>query len=236
MLIQILSGSGSFGEKLLNLVMILIIVLISLTFHEVSHGLAAYKLGDPTARNFGRLSLDPRKHLDPIGTLMMLFIGVGYAKPVPVNSRYFKKPRLGMALTAAAGPAANFILAFFSTAIYLLCARMFIQFYGTDGTDFAARAFQVAFTFFQLFSVLNLSLAIFNLIPIPPFDGSRILFIFLPEKIYFAIMKYERYILFAILILLWTGVLRFNIVGTVAGWFSSLFVKFWSMIPFLDIL
>ena len=107
-------------QKLMLLVMTAVTVLISLTVHEIAHGWIAYKMGDPTAKNLGRLTLDPRKHLDPIGTIMMLFIGVGYAKPVPVNSRYFKNPKLGMALTAAAGPAVNIIMSFFATALYLL--------------------------------------------------------------------------------------------------------------------
>jgi Zn-dependent protease len=214
------------------LVMTAVTVLISLTVHEIAHGWVAYKMGDPTAKNLGRLTLDPRKHLDPIGTIMMLFIGVGYAKPVPVNSRYFKKPKLGMALTAAAGPAVNILMSFFATALYLLFFRLYAGAFTAGQSSFAVNCLYYLYVFFYYFHMLNLSLAIFNLLPIPPFDGSRIAFIFLPERLYFAVMKYERYILLGVLVLMWSGA-SFNVISTVAGFFSDLFIKFWSLIPFL---
>lgn len=232
MLLSIFRQSGlSFPQKLMLLAMTAVTVLISLTVHEVAHGYVAYKMGDPTAKNLGRLTLDPRKHLDPIGTIMMLFVGVGYAKPVPVNSRYFKKPKLGMALTALAGPAANVIMAFFATALYLLFDKLWYNAALVSASSFAATAFAVLSTFFYYFHILNLSLAVFNLIPIPPLDGSRIAFIFLPERIYFAVMKYERYILLALLVLMYSGASA-GIISTVADFFSSLFVRLWQLIPF----
>ena len=219
-------------QKIMLLVMTAVTVLISLTVHEVAHGWVAYKMGDPTAKNLGRLTLDPRKHLDPIGTIMMLFVGVGYAKPVPVNSRYFKKPKLGMALTAAAGPAVNVIMSFFATAFYLLFDKLYYNAALASASDFTVMFLYYVSVFFYYFHILNLTLAIFNLIPIPPFDGSRIAFIFLPERLYFAVMKYERYILLGILLLMYSGA-SFGIISTVAEFFSDLFVKFWSLIPFL---
>ena len=183
------------------------VILIALTFHEVSHGYAAYKLGDPTARSLGRLSLNPLHHLDPIGAICMLLFRFGWARPVPINSRYFKKPRRDMALTALAGPLCNLILSFLSLLIY------YFAFYGTvllaknyELSDFACKFLAYLLLMLNLGHHLNLSLCIFNLIPIPPLDGSRILYVFLPPKYYFGLMKYERYISIALLLLLWLGI------------------------------
>lgn len=232
MLIDILRSSGSIPEKLMTLILMVVTVLFSLTVHEVAHGYVAYKCGDPTARNLGRLSLDPRKHLDPIGTIAMLIIGVGWAKPVPVNSRYFRHPKRDMALTAAAGPASNFIMAFFATFFYLIFFKMYAVMMVDGKTGFALNAVYILAIFFSTFYQLNLSLAIFNLIPIPPFDGSRLAFVFLPTKYYFAIMKYERYIMIALLLLLCSG-FSFGLISTITGFFSNLFIRFWTLLPFL---
>lgn len=233
MLFNILGNSSlTIPQRIMMLLMTAVTVLISLTVHEVAHGWVAYKMGDPTAKNLGRLTLDPRKHLDPIGTIMMLIAGVGFAKPVPVNSRYFKNPKLGMALTAAAGPAVNLLMAFFATAIYLLFFKLYSNAIVASSSDFAVNVLFFLFYFFYFFQYLNLTLAIFNLLPIPPFDGSRIAFIFLPERLYFAVMKYERYIMLAVLFIMLSGA-RLGIISTVAEFFSGLFIKFWSLIPFL---
>ncbi len=193
-------------------------MLIALTFHEVAHGFMAFKLGDPTARNFGRLTLNPLKHLDPIGTICMIFFHFGWAKPVPINSRYFKKPRRDMALTAAAGPIMNFILAFAGVLIRQILMAIFNIF--PAGSQFTFYIQGAAITLFTYFHILNLSLGLFNLIPIPPLDGSRIFYVFLPSKYYFGIMKYERYIQLALLIALWTGILSFPL-STAVSWISS---------------
>ncbi|MBQ8350993.1 MAG: site-2 protease family protein [Clostridia bacterium] len=175
--------------------------LIALTVHEYCHGYVAYRLGDPTARSLGRLSLNPLKHLDPIGTLFMILFGFGYAKPVPINPRYFKDPRKGMALTAAAGPISNLLLAFLGALLY----RLTLLLLPIVSTEFLLRFILILASFFAAFHYLNLSLCVFNMIPLPPLDGSRILYIFLPPRLYFRIMKYERVIMIILLAALWLG-------------------------------
>ncbi len=215
-------------------------VLIALTFHEFAHGWIAYKLGDDTARNFGRLSLNPLKHLDPIGTLCMIFFRFGWAKPVPINMRKFKNPRRGMAISAAAGPLSNLILAFISALIYV---PLHISLIGVS-TDTvyiysfvsgAANTLNLQIALLRLvatFHILNLSLALFNLIPINPLDGSRILHIFLPAKAYYWLMNHERYIMIGMLILLWTGILTVPLSFAV-NWLSDGMLKLINLIPFL---
>ena len=193
----------NYGDIRIALIVFLLTVpsmLIALTFHEVAHGFVAYKCGDPTAKYMGRLTLNPIKHLDPIGTLLMLLVGYGWARPVPVNSRYFKNPRKGMALTALAGPVTNLILGFLGVVLYDLV----IYFNSTElllGT--ATPLVQACYLFTYYFAMLNLVFAVFNMIPLPPFDGSRILLVFLPPRYYFGIMKYERYILLGMLVLMY---------------------------------
>lgn len=205
-------------DTLIQFLFVIPCVLIALTFHEFAHGYMAYKLGDPTAKNFGRLTLNPLKHLDPIGTICMIFFHFGWAKPVPINSRYFKKPRRDMALTAAAGPIMNFILAFFGVLVCRILTKIFVAF--PAQSDFVYYIQYAALTLFSYFHMLNLSLGVFNLIPIPPLDGSRIFYIFLPPKWYFGVMKYEKYIQLALLVLLWTGLLSRPLSAAVS-WISG---------------
>ena len=198
------------GDFRLALIVFLLTVpsmLIALTFHEVAHGFVAYKCGDPTAKNLGRLTLNPIKHLDPIGTLFMLLVGYGWARPVPVNSRYFKNPRRGMALTALAGPLTNLILGFLGIALYWLLPYFFQDsmafiYHPTYGYvwAYASRVLEAVHLFVEYFGLLNLTFAFFNMIPLPPFDGSRIFLVFLPPKYYFGVMKYERIILLVVLL------------------------------------
>ena len=211
------------ANAIISFLMMIPCVLLTLSVHECAHGWMSYRLGDPTARNLGRLTLNPIKHIDPIGFLCMVLFHFGWAKPVPVNARYYKKPRRDMALVAAAGPVSNLImmvvgmlLLYFSYFVYsvlateaysfgyfsyLMSANSVLPFPEETG----AKLMFLLFTFLMNFTILNASLAVFNLLPIPPLDGSRIAFIFLPVKFYFGIMRYERYIQIAMLVLLWIG-------------------------------
>ena len=158
-------------------------VFLCLSVHETCHGLAAYALGDPTAKREHRLSLNPLHHIDWLGFASMLLLGFGWAKPVPVNPNYFKKPKQGMALTALAGPVSNFLLAL----LMLLAARIFC--------DVAAysEANQRILDFLLMVALLSIGLGLFNLLPIPPLDGSKVLFAVLPDGAYNQLMRYERY-------------------------------------------
>lgn len=171
--------------------------LIALTVHEYSHGYAAYRLGDPTAKMAGRLSLNPLRHLDPIGAICLVFFHFGWAKPVPINPNNFKKPKRDFALTALAGPASNFILSFLSAFFFLLFYSLFSAM--TFPNAGMLRVAQNIVNFLYVFHLVNLGLALFNLFPLPPLDGSRLLGVILPEKAYFGIMKYERTIYFIML-------------------------------------
>jgi Zn-dependent protease len=175
-------------------------VLIALMFHELAHGFVSIKLGDPTPRMQGRMTLNPLAHLDLVGTILMIFTGFGWAKPVQINPRYYKDPKKGMVITALAGPLMNFILAILAMLLYG------IYFIIVSKTGLMAGAMYSVGYLVMRFVTLNLCFMVFNFIPIPPLDGSRILYVFLPPKYYFGLMKYERYVSIALLLLLWLGI------------------------------
>lgn len=190
-----LFGLGNLKLLLLRLP----IVLLAITVHECAHGYTAYWLGDHTAKSYGRLSLNPMHHMDWIGAVCMLIFGFGWAKPVPVNPQYFRNPKRGMSLVGLAGPLSNFILALIFTVLYGLLVRFFWS------SDFFLVEFFGAL--FRTGIILNIGLGIFNLIPFPPLDGSKILACFLPNRIYFRLMQYERYVMPALFLLLFLGIL-----------------------------
>lgn len=178
---------------LLEFLLQICVVLLCLTVHELSHGLVAYKLGDPTAKEKGRLTLNPVKHIDPFGFIMMLTVHVGWAKPVPVDMRYFKKPKQGMALTALAGPVSNFVFAVLAGGLL----SVLLNIMWTP---------RLLLYFLMDLVIMNVGLGIFNLFPIPPLDGSKVLFSFLPTKAYLTILRYEKYVMGVLMLLLWFGV------------------------------
>lgn len=159
--------------------------LIAITLHEYAHGYVSYKLGDPTPKQMGRLSLNPLAHLDPIGTLCLVFFHFGWAKPVCVNPYYYKNPKKGMILVGLAGPLMNFILAFVSALFMAIIMKK------TGG--YVGSFTYYLFNFLNVCYVLNIGLGVFNLIPFPPLDGAKIVGGLLPDHIYFNFMKYERY-------------------------------------------
>ena len=159
-------------------------VLIALSLHEFAHGWASYMLGDPTPKAQGRISLNPFHHLDLVGTLLLFFVGFGWAKPVQVDSRYYQNPKNDMVKVALAGPIMNFIVAFVAIFIFELLNKLDVQVNLLTG--------YIAILL-QYIAIINVGLGIFNLIPIPPLDGSKVLMAVLPPKSYFSYMKYEQF-------------------------------------------
>lgn len=197
MLFDLIRGNHSMIEILAGVFASLFVVFCTLPFHEYAHAFVATKLGDQTARLSGRLSLNPMRHIDPLGALMIVLVGFGYAKPVPVNPRNFKNPKVGMALTALAGPGANLLM-----AIVFLLLKNIILLFPTSNPIVLALAY-----FFIFAASINIGLAVFNLLPIPPLDGSRILQLIIPSKYYFKFLQYERYVVIVVFVLLLTGIL-----------------------------
>ena len=206
MLHSILGSSGDLMQKLLNFMISVIALLPALTFHEWAHGYMAYKLGDATAKADGRLSLNPLDHLDPMGTLMLLVAGFGWAKPVPVNTRYFRKPKRDFALTSVAGPLMNFIVALVSAFLYVL-AWYIIRY-----AEFSGVTSDAILAIFSYSMVFNIGLGLFNLIPLPPLDGSNILICLLPNNLaakYSKVRYYSRYIFLGLILLQYVPILDF---------------------------
>ena len=177
-------------------------VLVCLTVHETCHGLAALALGDPTAKRMKRLSFNPLHHIDWLGLVSMFLCGFGWAKPVPVDMRYFKNPRLGMAVTALAGPVSNFLLALVMLFSASLISNVIV---GSEVTAMTA-FFVWLFQFFVTTAALSVGLGLFNLIPIPPLDGSKILAAVLPERLYYVLMRYERYGMLLLMAIIWLDI------------------------------
>ena len=215
MLLDILR-EGITAEALIQTGLYVIIILISLSVHELFHGYVAYRCGDATARNLGRLTLNPIAHLDPIGTIMMLLFGFGYAKPVPINTRNFNHFKRDLCFVSLAGPLSNLCLALIGA---ILCVVTFYVspdiFFENTTTGFGLWALPDYFGspleswvfFCTSFTWANVSLCIFNLLPIPPLDGSKIVSTLLPGRIAYYYLKYERYMMIVVMVLLYTNIL-----------------------------
>lgn len=199
MLLDILKD-GFQPIELVDLGLYIIIILLSLSVHELAHGYVAYRCGDATARNLGRLTINPLAHLDPLGTIMMLVFGFGYAKPVPVNPRNFNHYKRDTCFVSFAGPVSNLLLALIGGILYMITLAIIFAF----DIGYSVSINYLLF-FFINFMYANISLCIFNLLPIPPLDGSRIVSTMLPGKIAYYYLKYERYIMLVVLLLLWHG-------------------------------
>lgn len=194
MLILLLSRELNLATAIIYILSALAVIFLTSPIHEFAHGFIADRLGDPTARYQGRLTLNPFAHIDYMGALGILLVGFGGARPVPVNPYNFRNPKRDMAFVAVAGPLSNIVAAF----VCMVLANLVLV---TTRT----LAFYYVFSFFYFIAQINVRLAVFNLIPVPPLDGSRILAQFLPNRIYYKLMQYERYIYFILIILVFSG-------------------------------
>ena len=190
-------------------------VFLCLTVHETCHGLAAYALGDPTAKREHRLSLNPLHHIDWLGLALMFTVGFGWAKPVPVNPNYFKKPKQGMAITALAGPVSNFVLAL----LLLLAARLvYLRALATGTLP------ETLFTFLVNTASLSVGLGLFNLVPVPPLDGSKVVAVLLPDRAYNWLMRYEQFGMVLLVIIISVGI-GSNALDAAIRWVFDLFCR-----------
>ncbi|HZK27326.1 MAG TPA: site-2 protease family protein [Thermoclostridium sp.] len=221
-----------FRGSLEDYLLMIPVLLISLTIHEYSHGYVAYKLGDPTAKDAGRLSLNPLRHLDPVGTLMMIIARIGWAKPVPINPSYFKDPKKGTILVSIGGPLSNLLMAFIGVILFE------ITYVISYANIVAGETFVIYYmNFLVLFFSVNINLAVFNLLPVPPLDGSKILSGILPTEVYFRYMQKERIIgiIFIMIVMVFPTALSRALsfltqpIANSMIWFGELIVKAFSM-------
>ena len=182
-------------EKAVEILMIAAASLIAVTLHELAHGYVAYLMGDPTAKNNGRLTLNPIKHIDPFGLLALIVLKIGWAKPVPINPMYFRNRKKGMILVSLAGPLTNLSLSFFFA---LLCKLMW-----------HSSAVYYLVVFFEIAMQINIGFAVFNLMPFPPLDGSKIVAALLPEQLEQKFYQYQRYLVFIVMILYFTNLIDY---------------------------
>lgn len=210
---------------LVNALISIVPALICITFHELSHGYVAYRLGDNTAKSMGRLTLNPIKHIDVFGLLMMAIFKFGWAKPVPVNMMKFRRPKRDMAITALAGPVSNLVLAVPVLIIFgLVCAPLGGRITPFGVTLQAQTVGRVVLEMIYRTAFLSVALAVFNLIPIPPLDGSKVLFsIILPDRYYYKLMRYERFGMILLILVIMTNLFGETIGMATSTLFDKLF-------------
>lgn len=201
MLLSLLRGHLDFTTAVIGILVVLLVVFLILPFHEWAHAFTALKLGDTSVKYRGRLTLNPLAHIDPFGALALLLFGFGWAKPVPVDPSNFKKPKLGMGIVALMGPVANIVAAIAGGLIFQAVVKFAPSFFSQQGFGY------YVYLFLSYYVSINVSLAVFNLLPIPPLDGSKILFIFLPDKAVLWFYRYQNIISIVLIALLWLGVL-----------------------------
>ncbi len=222
MLIDILRGNGDGLSLIITFFSRLFVIFCTMPIHEYAHALIATKLGDQTPRLSGRLTLNPMAHISPLGAIMIFLCGFGYAKPVNVNPRNFKDAKKGMALTAIAGPVSNLFMGFVCIFFATLCENIF-------NSNSSILSYAIYY-FIYFAGVVNVNLAVFNLLPIPPLDGSRILQLIIPAKYYYKFLQYERYIVLIVFVLILTGVLS-GPLSYISGLIIGLFYNV-SSLPF----
>ena len=199
MLSQLLSGQFTLETIIAEILAVLVIIFLILPFHEWAHAFTASCLGDKGIKQRGRLSLNPLSHIDPVGALCMILFGFGWAKPVPVDSRNFKNPKVGMAITALMGPVANLVAAFAGLLIFNLIYTLAPAFLATTVLG------SFVWAFLSFYVQVNVNLAVFNLLPVPPLDGSKILFTFLPDKAVDFCYRYQMFFFIALFVLISFG-------------------------------
>lgn len=207
-------GQVSFSSVVAEALSIVFIIFCILPLHEFAHGWVANKLGDPTAKLDGRLTLNPLASIDPMGALALLLFGFGWAKPVPVDSRYFKKPKRDVAITALAGPVSNLLASLVGAFVYAVLL-IYVPYNAVAGFLLTMLGFYVS---------VNISLAVFNLIPIPPLDGSRIVGAFLSDRALSMYYRYQNYLVMALFLLMFTGALS-GPLGTVQSFFGRIIMN-----------
>lgn len=216
MLLDIIRGNAEDGFSLIiTFLSRLFVIFCTMPIHEFAHARVATWLGDKTPKLSGRLTLNPLAHISPMGAIMIFLCGFGYAKPVNINPRNFKNPKVGMALTAVAGPVSNLVIGF----IFMLLSVSISKMFDID----TSRISYAAFFFLYFASIININLAVFNFLPIPPLDGSRVLQLLIPTKFYYKFLQYERYVTLVVFVLILTGILSkplSAISGIVSGFFE----------------
>jgi len=220
--------SGFETSLLIDVLLSIPIILLSLSVHESVHAIAANALGDPTARNLGRITLNPVKHFDLYGFLCMLVFGFGWAKPVPINTRYMKNGKWGFVVSALAGPFSNFLLAFVMAIVYVIA--FIIMSHLAVAVAVSGTVFNLILRFFEIGIFMNVSLAVFNMLPVPPLDGSRLLTALIPRRWAMFVFKYEQIFMMALLALLYFGAFS-GILSTATGAVAGFILDTVNLIP-----